>query len=103
MDDATVKTFHTNLVLLPMVMVYMQYCFLALGLATALGAVLLHYRGKVRPLQHMVTAPCLCGWERFVWCWMGESESMCVHKTECAASSCERERNKESFFGLHGY
>ncbi|XP_031664827.1 scavenger receptor class B member 1-like isoform X1 [Oncorhynchus kisutch] len=47
MDGAIVKTFHTNLVLLPMVMVYMQYCFLVLGLATVLGAVLLHYSGKV--------------------------------------------------------
>uniref|UniRef100_A0A8C7KRL0 Scavenger receptor class B member 1 n=1 Tax=Oncorhynchus kisutch TaxID=8019 RepID=A0A8C7KRL0_ONCKI len=46
MDGAIVKTFHTNLVLLPMVMVYMQYCFLVLGLATVLGAVLLHYSGK---------------------------------------------------------
>uniref|UniRef100_A0A8C7N7M8 Scavenger receptor class B member 1 n=1 Tax=Oncorhynchus kisutch TaxID=8019 RepID=A0A8C7N7M8_ONCKI len=47
MDGAIVKTFHTNLVLLPMVMVYMQYCFLVLGLATVLGAVLLHYSGKI--------------------------------------------------------
>uniref|UniRef100_A0A4W5MHU0 Scavenger receptor class B member 1 n=1 Tax=Hucho hucho TaxID=62062 RepID=A0A4W5MHU0_9TELE len=46
MDGAIVKTFHTYLVLLPMVMVYMQYCFLGLGLATVLGAALLHYRGK---------------------------------------------------------
>ena len=52
------KTFHTNLVLLPMVMVYMQYCFIVLGLATVLGVVLLYYRNKVRPLH------CICmeGW-----------------------------------------
>ncbi|KAK6305077.1 scavenger receptor class B member 1 isoform X2 [Coregonus clupeaformis] len=46
-DGAILKTFHTNLVILPMVMVYMQYCFIGLGLATILGAVLLHYREKL--------------------------------------------------------
>ncbi|XP_029476095.1 scavenger receptor class B member 1-like isoform X2 [Oncorhynchus nerka] len=54
MDGAIVKTFHTNLVLLPMVMVYMQYCFLGLGLATVLGAVLLHYSGKIIKCERTV-------------------------------------------------
>uniref|UniRef100_A0A8C7IZY0 Scavenger receptor class B member 1 n=1 Tax=Oncorhynchus kisutch TaxID=8019 RepID=A0A8C7IZY0_ONCKI len=47
-DGEILTTFHTNLVLLPMVMVYMQYCFIVLGLATILGVVLLYYRNKVR-------------------------------------------------------
>uniref|UniRef100_A0A8C7NFE2 Scavenger receptor class B member 1 n=1 Tax=Oncorhynchus mykiss TaxID=8022 RepID=A0A8C7NFE2_ONCMY len=50
-DGEILATFHTNLVLLPMVMVYMQYCFIVLGLATVLGVVLLYYRNKVRPLH----------------------------------------------------
>nr|XP_046226447.1 scavenger receptor class B member 1 isoform X2 [Oncorhynchus gorbuscha] len=45
-DGEILTTFHTNLVLLPMVMVYMQYCFIVLGLATILGVVLLNYRNK---------------------------------------------------------
>uniref|UniRef100_A0A674EVB3 Scavenger receptor class B member 1 n=1 Tax=Salmo trutta TaxID=8032 RepID=A0A674EVB3_SALTR len=36
-DGEILTTFHTNLVLLPKVMVYMQYCFIVLGLATILG------------------------------------------------------------------
>uniref|UniRef100_A0A8C7J701 Scavenger receptor class B member 1 n=1 Tax=Oncorhynchus kisutch TaxID=8019 RepID=A0A8C7J701_ONCKI len=47
-DGEILTTFHTNLVLLPMVMVYMQYCFIVLGLATILGVVLLYYRNKIR-------------------------------------------------------
>uniref|UniRef100_A0A4W5MFB5 Scavenger receptor class B member 1 n=1 Tax=Hucho hucho TaxID=62062 RepID=A0A4W5MFB5_9TELE len=47
-DGEILTTFHTNLVLLPKVMVYMQYCFIGLGLATILGVVLLYYRKKVR-------------------------------------------------------
>uniref|UniRef100_A0A4W5MI06 Scavenger receptor class B member 1 n=1 Tax=Hucho hucho TaxID=62062 RepID=A0A4W5MI06_9TELE len=50
-DGEILTTFHTNLVLLPKVMVYMQYCFIGLGLATILGVVLLYYRKKVRPLH----------------------------------------------------
>ncbi|XP_064799135.1 scavenger receptor class B member 1-like isoform X4 [Oncorhynchus masou masou] len=46
-DGEILTTFHTNLVLLPMVMVYMQYCFIVLGLATVLGVVLLYYRNKI--------------------------------------------------------
>ncbi|XP_055729659.1 scavenger receptor class B member 1-like isoform X2 [Salvelinus fontinalis] len=45
-DGEILTTFHTNMVLLPMVMVYMQYCFIVLGLATILGVVLLYYRKK---------------------------------------------------------
>uniref|UniRef100_A0A4W5MHW3 Scavenger receptor class B member 1 n=1 Tax=Hucho hucho TaxID=62062 RepID=A0A4W5MHW3_9TELE len=47
-DGEILTTFHTNLVLLPKVMVYMQYCFIGLGLATILGVVLLYYRKKIR-------------------------------------------------------
>lgn len=43
---------------MPKVMVYMQYCFIVLGLATILGVVLLYYRKKVRPLHRM----CMDGW-----------------------------------------
>uniref|UniRef100_A0A8C8FM57 Scavenger receptor class B member 1 n=1 Tax=Oncorhynchus tshawytscha TaxID=74940 RepID=A0A8C8FM57_ONCTS len=62
-DGEILTTFHTNLVLLPMVMVYMQYCFIVLGLATILGVVLLYYRNMVSssvdcvPLWDKVTPP----------------------------------------------
>uniref|UniRef100_A0A4W5MFB0 Scavenger receptor class B member 1 n=1 Tax=Hucho hucho TaxID=62062 RepID=A0A4W5MFB0_9TELE len=55
-DGEILTTFHTNLVLLPKVMVYMQYCFIGLGLATILGVVLLYYRKKVRPLHSRAPA-----------------------------------------------
>uniref|UniRef100_A0A8C8FPA5 Scavenger receptor class B member 1 n=1 Tax=Oncorhynchus tshawytscha TaxID=74940 RepID=A0A8C8FPA5_ONCTS len=50
-DGEILTTFHTNLVLLPMVMVYMQYCFIVLGLATILGVVLLYYRNMLSTTQ----------------------------------------------------
>ncbi|XP_046873881.1 scavenger receptor class B member 1 isoform X2 [Hypomesus transpacificus] len=40
-DGPILDTFHTNLVVLPAVMEYMQYIFIALGLVTVLGAILL--------------------------------------------------------------
>ncbi|KAL0965267.1 hypothetical protein UPYG_G00279040 [Umbra pygmaea] len=45
-DGEILTTFHTNLVVLPMVMEYMQYCFIGLGLATILAALLLYHREK---------------------------------------------------------
>ncbi|KAM6984892.1 scavenger receptor class B member 1 [Aplochiton taeniatus] len=45
-DGPILTTFHTNLVVLPMVMEYMQYGFIGLGLATVLGAVLLALQQK---------------------------------------------------------
>ncbi|XP_020314157.1 scavenger receptor class B member 1 isoform X1 [Oncorhynchus kisutch] len=54
-DGEILTTFHTNLVLLPMVMVYMQYCFIVLGLATILGVVLLYYRNKASLKKYQPT------------------------------------------------
>ncbi|XP_024237723.1 scavenger receptor class B member 1 isoform X1 [Oncorhynchus tshawytscha] len=54
-DGEILTTFHTNLVLLPMVMVYMQYCFIVLGLATILGVVLLYYRNMASLKKHQPT------------------------------------------------
>nr|XP_046226446.1 scavenger receptor class B member 1 isoform X1 [Oncorhynchus gorbuscha] len=54
-DGEILTTFHTNLVLLPMVMVYMQYCFIVLGLATILGVVLLNYRNKASLKEYQPT------------------------------------------------
>nr|QID41570.1 SRB1 [Gobiocypris rarus] len=45
-DGPVLKTFRTNLVVLPMVMEYMQYIFIGLGLATILGAVMLFFSDK---------------------------------------------------------
>ncbi|XP_068562463.1 scavenger receptor class B member 1 isoform X2 [Cebidichthys violaceus] len=46
-DGPILTTFHTNLVVLPAVMDYMQYGFIALGLATILIASLVHHKVKV--------------------------------------------------------
>ncbi|KAM6901422.1 scavenger receptor class B member 1 isoform 2-T2 [Lycodopsis pacificus] len=46
-DGPILDTFHTNLVVLPAVMDYMQYGFIALGLATILIACLVHHKVKV--------------------------------------------------------
>lgn len=46
-DGPVLNTFRTNLVVLPMVMEYMQYIFIGLGLATILGAVILYLNDKV--------------------------------------------------------
>ncbi|XP_013883578.1 scavenger receptor class B member 1 isoform X2 [Austrofundulus limnaeus] len=45
-DGPALTTFHTNLVVLPAVMEYMQYIFIALGLATIIVASLVHYKAK---------------------------------------------------------
>ncbi|XP_048115708.1 scavenger receptor class B member 1 isoform X2 [Alosa alosa] len=45
-DGPVLKTFHTNLVVLPAMMEYMQYTFIGLGLATILGAIVLKTRDK---------------------------------------------------------
>ncbi|XP_075996074.1 scavenger receptor class B member 1 isoform X2 [Genypterus blacodes] len=45
-DGPILKTFHTNLVVLPAVMEYMQYGFIALGLITIIIAALVHYKLK---------------------------------------------------------
>ncbi|TNN35270.1 Scavenger receptor class B member 1 [Liparis tanakae] len=46
-DGPILSTFHTNLVVLPAVMEYMQYGFIALGVAIVLIAALVHHRVKV--------------------------------------------------------
>lgn len=45
-DGPILTTFHTNLVVLPAVMEYMQYGFIALGLATIVIAALMHHKVK---------------------------------------------------------
>ncbi|XP_051539823.1 scavenger receptor class B member 1-like isoform X1 [Myxocyprinus asiaticus] len=47
-DGPVLNTFRTNLVVLPMVMEYMQYIFIGLGLATILGAVVLFLSDKIK-------------------------------------------------------
>ncbi|XP_012672722.1 scavenger receptor class B member 1 isoform X2 [Clupea harengus] len=47
-DGPILKTFHTNLVVMPAMMEYMQYIFISLGLATILGAVILKTQDKRR-------------------------------------------------------
>uniref|UniRef100_A0AAQ5Y5W9 Scavenger receptor class B member 1 n=1 Tax=Amphiprion ocellaris TaxID=80972 RepID=A0AAQ5Y5W9_AMPOC len=51
-DGPILNTFHTNLVILPAVMEYMQYGFIALGLMTIIIASLVHYKVKVK-LPHI--------------------------------------------------
>ncbi|XP_058473348.1 scavenger receptor class B member 1 isoform X1 [Solea solea] len=45
-DGPILTTFHTNLVILPAVMEYMQYGFIALGLVTIIIAFLVHHRAR---------------------------------------------------------
>ncbi|XP_034997211.1 scavenger receptor class B member 1 isoform X1 [Hippoglossus stenolepis] len=45
-DGPILNTFHTNLVILPAVMEYMQYGFIALGLATIIIAALVHHKKR---------------------------------------------------------
>ncbi|XP_037548221.1 scavenger receptor class B member 1 [Nematolebias whitei] len=45
-DGPVLTTFHTNLVVLPAVMEYIQYIFIALGLVTIIVASLVHYKAK---------------------------------------------------------
>ncbi|XP_046717473.1 scavenger receptor class B member 1 isoform X2 [Silurus meridionalis] len=45
-DGPVLKTFRMNLVILPMVMEYMQYIFIALGLSCIIGTVALHLSKK---------------------------------------------------------
>ncbi len=54
-DGPVLDTFRTNLVVLPMVMEYMQYIFIALGLAGILGAVMLYATDKVRGLLRLLS------------------------------------------------
>lgn len=58
-DGPILNTFHTNLVVLPAVMEYMQYGFIALGLATIIIAAVVHYKAKVR-LSHCSRAAVCC-------------------------------------------
>ncbi|MEQ2166281.1 hypothetical protein GOODEAATRI_026257 [Goodea atripinnis] len=45
-DGPILTTFHTNLVILPAVMEYLQYIFIALGLLTTVVAILVCYKVK---------------------------------------------------------
>lgn len=59
-DGPILNTFHTNLVVLPAVMEYMQYGFIALGLATIIIAAVVHYKAKVRLSHCSPAAVCCC-------------------------------------------
>jgi len=48
-DGPILSTFYTNLVVLPAVMEYMQYGFIALGVAIVIIAALVHHGVKVTP------------------------------------------------------
>lgn len=52
-DGPILTTFHTNLVVLPMVMEFMQYGFIALGLATLIIAALVHHKVKASDTQRV--------------------------------------------------
>ncbi len=54
-DGPILSTFHTNLVILPAVMEYMQYGFIGLGVATIIIAALVYHRVKVR-MPHSLQA-----------------------------------------------
>uniref|UniRef100_A0AAQ6A284 Scavenger receptor class B member 1 n=1 Tax=Amphiprion ocellaris TaxID=80972 RepID=A0AAQ6A284_AMPOC len=58
-DGPILNTFHTNLVILPAVMEYMQYGFIALGLMTIIIASLVHYKVKVKLPHIKQHAACL--------------------------------------------
>lgn len=60
-DGPILSTFHTNLVVLPAVMEYMQYGFIGLGLAMIIIAALVHYKVKVK-LPHSVCFYFNCMW-----------------------------------------
>ncbi|XP_072228246.1 scavenger receptor class B member 1 isoform X1 [Leuresthes tenuis] len=55
-DGPVLTTFHTNLVVLPAVMEYMQYTFIGLGLLTILVAMLVHYKVKRNERQECIAA-----------------------------------------------
>ncbi|KAK1883477.1 Scavenger receptor class B member 1, partial [Dissostichus eleginoides] len=48
-DGPILSTFHTNLVVLPAVMEFMQYGFIALGVASIIIASLMHHKFKTGP------------------------------------------------------
>ncbi|KAF3848553.1 hypothetical protein F7725_015050 [Dissostichus mawsoni] len=52
-DGPILSTFHTNLVVLPAVMEFMQYGFIALGVASIIIASLMHHKFKVKELQKL--------------------------------------------------
>ncbi|XP_017287779.1 scavenger receptor class B member 1 isoform X3 [Kryptolebias marmoratus] len=54
-DGPVLTTFHTNLVILPAVMEYMQYIFIALGLVTIVVASLVHYKVKTSPKLYVIS------------------------------------------------
>lgn len=54
-DGPILTTFHTNLVILPALMEFMQYGFIAMGLATIIIASLLHRRFRVKLLLSINT------------------------------------------------
>uniref|UniRef100_A0A8C9ZPF9 Scavenger receptor class B member 1 n=1 Tax=Sander lucioperca TaxID=283035 RepID=A0A8C9ZPF9_SANLU len=57
-DGPILTTFHTNLVILPSVMEYMQYGFITLGLVTIVIAALVHHKVKVKLTHSMQAAVC---------------------------------------------
>jgi len=60
-DGPVLTTFHTNLVVLPAVMEYMQYGFIALGLATILIAAVAHQRLKRSERNATITSKVIFG------------------------------------------
>ncbi|XP_029025059.1 scavenger receptor class B member 1 isoform X3 [Betta splendens] len=56
-DGPILKTFHTNLVVLPEVMKWMQYVFIVLGVVLLISGALLYYRAKASSIKEPVNAP----------------------------------------------
>ncbi|MEQ2290346.1 hypothetical protein AMECASPLE_002390 [Ameca splendens] len=96
-DGPILTTFHTNLVILPAVMEYMQYIFIALGLVTTVVAILVYYKVKVRIPHSMLLPLLLCMWlaAQFSHKWMGNGAG------ETTLTICTLRMDSKSSATLH--
>lgn len=79
-DGPVLTAFRTNLVVLPSVMEYVQYIFIAVGLVLLISGILLHYKAKVKLLHSIKVGVCLL---RFLTaCGMPHSYA-CSPKNRC--------------------
>lgn len=59
-DGPVLNTFRTNLVVLPAVMEYMQYSFIALGLVVLIIGILVYHKAKVKLPHSIKPGVCNC-------------------------------------------